>query len=679
MNGSGAAKHTDWEPLFGRETLIWPDNDSSGETFANDVATMLSAQGPSMKVFRMPVPTVRPVIENGGPRLEPGFTAPKGWDAADAVAEGWTAGHLELFLESEPPSKIACEYEVDSFVVNDEGVHQRRENRDGDPFLVKVSSRIDVIAQSRRLTDPEWGYLLAIRNPDGETVEWCMPRSLMAKQTELLAELLKRGASLQRADAVCAYFLATDSAERILTVDQPGWHKDGSGKWAFVLPHQTFSEPGMGRILMEGIGAIKGFAANGSFIAWNDQIGVLCKGNSRLVFAVSAALVGPTLNLLDAEGGGFHLYGQSSIGKSTATSLAASVWGSTEFVEQWRTTDNALEAKAALHNDTLLVLDEVNQASSEVLGDVAYMLGNGTGKARADRSGEAKAIHRFRLVCLSNGEESLKLKLQSDDVNFMAGQEVRLPSIAADAGKGWGLFEDLHGHSNAQSLAMHLKEQVGKVYGSLGPAWIRYLLEASRTRKFRERVTASRSEFVTRFVPVGSSAQVIRVAQRFGLVAAVGEEAIRAGLLPWPEGEATAGAKTCFLSWIEDRGGVESQESQRYLAHMRRFIAQYGESRFSPWEQQNSDDPDTQSKTINRVGWRRLNDQDQFEYYIIPEAYRSEVCRGLDPKMMTRFLRQRELLKLGPGEKSTVNVRVPGYPAAKMYWIKASILDGGED
>jgi uncharacterized protein (DUF927 family) len=45
------------------------------------------------------------------------------------------------------------------------------------------------------------------------------------------------------------------------------------------------------------------------------------------VLAISAAFAGPLLNLIDAESGGFHLRGASSIGKTTALVLAGSVWG----------------------------------------------------------------------------------------------------------------------------------------------------------------------------------------------------------------------------------------------------------------------------------------------------------------------------------------------------------------
>ena len=95
--------------------------------------------------------------------------------------------------------------------------------------------------------------------------------------------------------------------------------------------------------------------------AWRDRIGALCVGNSRLVFAVACAFAGPLLRPAGMESGGFHIRGDSSSGKTTALRLAASVYGGPSYMQRWRTTDNALEAIAAQHCDSLLILDELAQ------------------------------------------------------------------------------------------------------------------------------------------------------------------------------------------------------------------------------------------------------------------------------------------------------------------------------
>ncbi|NDV61256.1 hypothetical protein G0Q06_02190 [Puniceicoccales bacterium CK1056] len=78
--GCKAWHKTDWQPLKGRAVIFWPDNDRPGQTVAADVQEHLLGLGAKfVKVIALP------------------FGLPQGWDAADAVAEGWTRGMaLEL-------------------------------------------------------------------------------------------------------------------------------------------------------------------------------------------------------------------------------------------------------------------------------------------------------------------------------------------------------------------------------------------------------------------------------------------------------------------------------------------------------------------------------------------------------------------------------------------------------
>ena len=73
----------------------------------------------------------------------------------------------------------------------------------------------------------------------------------------------------------------------------------------------------------------------------------------------------------------------------------------------WRTTSNALEGTAAMHNDSILLLDELSQVSADQLAESAYMLSNGQGKGRATKEGLIRKSLKWRLLFLSSGEVSL--------------------------------------------------------------------------------------------------------------------------------------------------------------------------------------------------------------------------------------------------------------------------------
>jgi putative DNA primase/helicase len=103
------------------------------------------------------------------------------------------------------------------------------------------------------------------------------------------------------------------------------------------------------------------------------------------------------------------------------------------------------------------------------------MLENGQGKSRANREGDARSVKRFRNLVLSSGEKSLSEVMASVGQMAMAGQEVRIIEIAADAGCGFGALENIHGAKTSQEFAEHLKKAVTENYGHAGRAFVEIL------------------------------------------------------------------------------------------------------------------------------------------------------------------------------------------------------------
>ena len=50
------------------------------------------------------------------------------------------------------------------------------------------------------------------------------------------------------------------------------------------------------------------------------------------------------------------------------------------YIRQWKGTDNAMEAIAAAHNDSLLPIDEMGQAPPKDVAQMLYQFGNGGGR-----------------------------------------------------------------------------------------------------------------------------------------------------------------------------------------------------------------------------------------------------------------------------------------------------------
>lgn len=590
-------------------------------------------------------------------------------------------GTADIDLSGSMPIPLdAGYYTLDgSFFVSDEGVFKVN-YKDGEEFKIKIASKIENIAQS--FDDAgHWGFLLAVTNPDGVCREWTMPRELLSTPSLWRGALLSMGADIHPSgdkDHLYDYLLNVKPTARVCSVSKPGWAQDTGGNRVFVLPNQVIGESPERFVLQSNeADGMKAFGRCGDLEQWKQAVAALCVGNSRLTTAVCVALTGPVLHLLGEENGGFHFVGPSSMGKTTAVELAASVWGRRDlFVKSWRTTDNALESIATRHNDTILILDEISQVNPMQAGEVSYMLGNGRGKSRADKTGGSRAVPSWRMLFLSTGEKSLAEHMETGKKQALAGQEIRLINLTADAGAGLGLFQNIHDVDTPQAFATSIKSATLEFYGVAGPAFVQALTSSTTQSDLILQIRQRVDQFVGANVPADASGQVHRVGRRFGLLAAVGETAIGLGILPWPEGEAISGARACFQSWVDGRGGVGNQEAEQAIAQVRRFLELHGESRFTLWNE--GLDSDATSRTINRAGFRKVTDDDRTEYFVLPEAYRTEVCAGLNPTQVTAALRDRGLLVLSNDGKSLRQERPPGLGSMKVYRIKADILGDSE-
>lgn len=555
-----------------------------------------------------------------------------------------------------------------SFSLRDSGVFFMEMDKDGNPEWHWVCSPLRILARTRNADGNEWGILLEVLDPEGRAHRWAMPSRLMSGngdgyRSELLA-LGLRIAPGSKSKQHLDFYLSTAKVEGFARcVERIGWQGN-----AFVLPDLVYGEQGGELIVPQGIPSENPFRQKGSLEEWRERVGRVCVGNSRLVLAVSTALAAPLLDPLGMESGGLHLVGGSSLGKTTALHVAGSVCGGGPggFIKQWRATDNGLEGIAVAHCDALLCLDEMSQAGSKAVSEIAYMLANGQGKGRAGKEGQARKVQTWRVLFLSTGEITLADKLAEDGRGrAKAGQTVRVLDIPADAGAGLGLFEDLHDTEGPGQLARLLKEASANYYGTAFRTFLQ-LLAADRDN-LAQRARETMRTFEAANCPEGADGQVRRVCGRFALVAAAGELGAALGVLPWPTGEATRAAATCFRAWIEQRGGTGAAEVTAGLEQVRHFFQAHGASRFEVLGSEET------RPVSNRAGYlRRRNGE--VEFLVFPEVFKHEVCAGFDVGMICKELKRAGLL-LSEGGRHTRNVRTPD-GQRKLYVLTSSVLDG---
>ena len=268
--------------------------------------------------------------------------------------------------------------------------------------------------------------------------------------------------------------------------------------------------------------------------------------------------------------------------------------------------------------------------------------------------------------------------------------------IAADAGAGLGAFENLHGMDGGAVFAKHITHQAQAVYGAAGRAWLQWCCDHADTLKAGIRNASNL--LAQAMIPKDSSGQVERVGARFALVGAAGEIATQAGLTGWPVGESERAARACFNAWLASRGGNGNGEIVAMLRQVRRFLELHAEGRFAMWHRGSDDHA---PKTLQRAGVRRMLNAEgepvktnsqfgaefgdrmptalgegvSFEFFVLAETFKAELCNGFDYKAVARVLLDHGCLAPDKGRAYDCKPRLPGVGLTWCYCITPAIFE----
>lgn len=710
QGGAQAIGKGDYSAFAGREVWLWPDADEPGDKAMQTAAARLIAAGAGpVKRFDLACFAATPGTDaEGAAILTDGEPLATGDDAADLLARGWTADHMRLILarpdalipcdatpakvgagktapsDGDPAGKAKANSEAGDgparrFELTEKGVLYH----EPDKAPRWVCSWLQVVARVRNPAGSGWGKWVEFSDPDRQPRRRVIPDALLSGDgTEL--ERIMRDDGLHIAPSGKAllrqYLIESATKARARVTNRIGWHDAGPEGAVYVLPDTAIGTAAEAWLCEAEGGAVGTFLQRGTLKGWQEEIAARCVGNSRLAFSVSVAFAAPLLYLTGGEGGGFHFRSSSSDGKTTALRVAASVCGGHDFMRRWRATDNAIEAIALQHCDAPLLLDEIAQTDPKAAGEIAYMLANGSGKIRAGRTGAAREVVQWRVLFLSAGEIGLAEHMGEAGKIMRAGQSLRMAEIPADAGAGLGIFENLHGHADGAAFAKALADACRRNFGGVFLAYLGELVK--HQHEIADTVSAALRVFEAACLTSEAHGQARRAADRFALVGAAGELATRWGLTGWPQGEAMQAAKRCYEGWLSARGGSGDHESGSMLAQVRRFLEAHGEARFVDWNRPATKD-DHAPRVMNRCGYRRYDEVDGPHWYIFPESFKAEVCKGHDPKAVAGLLHQRGYLEVKASERDRSSYvtrhSLPGEGQRRVYHILPAIMDGGDD
>lgn len=538
------------------------------------------------------------------------------------------------------------------------GIKQGQGDDIGQPFDLWICAPLHVDAETVNSDDGSVGRLLHFKHR-GRVVEYVMPMEALAgKGEEVLKALFRQGLKVEyhQRRYVPAYIASHHDLKRVLaTTTKPGWH-DTSG--AFVLPSKILGGQDV-RFQDSGKGAHL-FSERGTLESWQSELAYYCQGNPVLILSVCCALAGPLLSKVGVNGGGVHLVGDSSSGKSLAQSIAASVWGDpSRFAASWDMSRGGIEIEASSRNDTVLILDEIKRADPKRVQEMAYAIANGTGKGTMTREREGRPKLYWRVLALSSGERSLSEHAAISGNAAHAGAELRMVDVNAGT-RTYRAFDDVHGMSGA-TFHRKLTTATAHHFGIVGPVFVERLIKETDPDVFYQRFAEVRDGFGAEGPQAG------RVADRFAIIGFAGELAITYGLLPWKADTAASACRQLFEEWLLTVGDGNAEDRQ-ILSALSDFIAMHGDSRFSDIAA-NLPNPNVK----HRAGYYEIEGLKRL--YLFNRASLSEAASGYGRERVIRTLETYGVLAKVDYGRNQKNYRLPGGGSTRFFVIDPDKLD----
>lgn len=528
----------------------------------------------------------------------------------------------------------------------------------------RICSPLHVKAVTYDGQDNNFGRELWFRTTTCNWRAWAMPMEMLAGDgAALRGELLSMGVEIDPTptarNLLAIYLQATPPERRKRCALQTGWNGN-----SFVLPDVVIGTESDRVIFQSGECGHDEHTVGGTLEGWQSEIAARAVNNPMLVIAIAAAFAGPILKPCNAESGGIHLVGDSSIGKTTGTDAACSTWGGLNFRRSWRATANGMEGAAARFNDCLLALDDISEADPKEVGAIIYSLGNGVGKQRAQKSGSARGVTRWRSFVLSNGERTIATTMAEGGHKAKAGQGVRMLDIPS--ARRFGILDELHNFPDGAAFSDAIKKSATKHHGHAGRAFLEKLTRDTQDfPALLERIKALKE-----FAADGAEGQDKRAAARFALLAMAGELATEYGITGWPEGEAIKAAEIGFTAWRSIRG-KGNDERRKILEQVSGFIERHGDGRFS------DADNAAEIQVRDRAGWWR--DSIGERLYLFTADGLKEALKGYDLKRALDTLQEAGALPAPgtDGKRARLErIKARGTAPIRLYTINAGKLGG---
>ena len=293
-----------------------------------------------------------------------------------------------------------------------------------------------------------------------------------------------------------------------------------------------------------------GFHSKGHLKGWRQAVAPLADF-PRVRLAVYASLAAPLVRLTGCANFLLDFAGATTVGKTTALRIAASLWGNPQerdehsAIRTWAGTRVFRERAPALLAHLPFIVDDTKLATNrEEVGQAIYDFSQGRGRGRGTVKGTAVA-GTWQTVMLSSGEQPIT-SFSKD-----GGTRARVLTV-------WGSpFE--RADNSTRVVVEAINRGILQHYGHAGERWIRWL---EKNWKDRSAWCERYGQLRRQFADLAEGTIAARQAEHFALLALAAELAAAAKILPWEADDSLAGLFREVATGDDDGGDVGTSALQ---------------------------------------------------------------------------------------------------------------------
>ncbi|NOU06858.1 MAG: DUF927 domain-containing protein [Hyphomicrobiaceae bacterium] len=305
----------------------------------------------------------------------------------------------------------------------------------------------------------------------------------------------------------------------------------------------------------------------GSFEQWQAKIAPLVRYSSRFQLTLAAVCAAPLTRLVGLQPFAIVLFGQSSLGKSSAVLVACSAqgMGAKEEIPNWDVSPSGFHELARTFNDHMLAVDELG--ASELPRDevyrlvrrVTYQYAEGADATRNSKSAFATSRDEAdaKGILITTSEKSFDELASIYGETRDPGEIARAFNVPAASPGAISIFDLLPDNIQGDAVSEWLNEQFEAIRDNCrkykGAAFRHYMdfITAMPRDKLVEDVRASMKEFESALELKTSFRALLHAAKNFGLLYAGGVLGIEAGLLPVTKRRLRMSLIACFRDGTE--------------------------------------------------------------------------------------------------------------------------------